>query len=921
MGWQQFERLVQALALAELGNGVRVFGSGPDGQREATFRGPVNFPKGGGNTWSGYGVIQAKHLERPSSTTAGWKNFLSHVEDELKRWQLKYNSGKLSLDRRPQYLLFATNATLTGTENSGGIDQFDKLLQRYKKSLALKGWFAWDYTQISTLLDTHRDIRSRYLEQIITGDFLAKLESLVGPEPANAASFLAAQASKDLISKQWVRIGDSGYDAGEKLSLSAIGIDLPISMDSTTTANASRRHARRMGAATAIMDVGDRSFRPVDGGPQGVVLVGGPGQGKSTLSQLIAHSYRVRFLGDSSSYTSTPKASIALGAIEARLQEAGFPSPMRRRFPVSVALADFGAYLSDPSNRHGLLGYLSEKLSSSEAAITPRQFMSWLEVWPVCLILDGLDEVPSSSARVRVIDAISDFLHDAGNVSGDVFVVATTRPQGYRGEFDDIIDMTELHLVPLSEGDALDYAQLIIKARGEEDPEMQERVLTRMVDAIHSRLTRHLMTSPLQVTIMTALSERAVDLPTTRYELFDDYYSTIYARELSKPGGSAGLKKFRSHVDYLHQRAGVLLHAQSESAQGSDAILPDKALRKLLTKRLLLAGFAPEESRETVGELLLLAKDRLVLLVSPRGREWGFEVRSIQEFMAARALTEGTDEQVLERLGAVAKLSHWRNVWLLAAGRIFQSREHLVDALVTLVAKLDLSEPLASLTMPGASLSLDLYNDELASDFPAIRLRLLRQGLALLNDATEQLSSELISAFGTVHHEGGAYQAILDEQLLHYAKENRSSVAALTLNQYRHQKDGFGALAKPLYAAGISYIRPESRDNETRLFLLKEYTQVRGDFQADIGSTVSLLRGAAMTSARGRVAAGGITDNVPVETLAPVVSAEDEVMVRSELARVLPALAQTKPDVAHFVVSLLRHLDESRGAPRLVTKD
>lgn len=46
MGWQQFEHMLQALAKAELGNGVRPFGSGKDGQRDATFEGRVTFPVG-----------------------------------------------------------------------------------------------------------------------------------------------------------------------------------------------------------------------------------------------------------------------------------------------------------------------------------------------------------------------------------------------------------------------------------------------------------------------------------------------------------------------------------------------------------------------------------------------------------------------------------------------------------------------------------------------------------------------------------------------------------------------------------------------------------------------------------------------------------------------------------------------------------
>ena len=44
LGEQQFEDLSQALALAILGDGVSVFGDGPDGGREATFEGRMRYP-------------------------------------------------------------------------------------------------------------------------------------------------------------------------------------------------------------------------------------------------------------------------------------------------------------------------------------------------------------------------------------------------------------------------------------------------------------------------------------------------------------------------------------------------------------------------------------------------------------------------------------------------------------------------------------------------------------------------------------------------------------------------------------------------------------------------------------------------------------------------------------------------------------
>lgn len=66
LGFREFEHLIQALALKHLGNGIQVFGDGPDGGREAVFDGPLTFPVGTGDaTWDGYGIVQAKHRMRP----------------------------------------------------------------------------------------------------------------------------------------------------------------------------------------------------------------------------------------------------------------------------------------------------------------------------------------------------------------------------------------------------------------------------------------------------------------------------------------------------------------------------------------------------------------------------------------------------------------------------------------------------------------------------------------------------------------------------------------------------------------------------------------------------------------------------------------------------------------------------------------
>jgi hypothetical protein len=55
---QSFERFVQALSECVFGPGLRIYGIGRDGAREATFDGTCAIGKG---DWTGYVVIQAKY--------------------------------------------------------------------------------------------------------------------------------------------------------------------------------------------------------------------------------------------------------------------------------------------------------------------------------------------------------------------------------------------------------------------------------------------------------------------------------------------------------------------------------------------------------------------------------------------------------------------------------------------------------------------------------------------------------------------------------------------------------------------------------------------------------------------------------------------------------------------------------------------
>ena len=141
---KSFEQLVQSLAVRFIGAGALIFGAGPDGGREATFEGKMEYPSVA-DPWNGYLVVQAKFLQRPLGTTLDGDWALRELAKELK----KYGNRKR---RKPQYYLFCTNAVLSSVEAVGHKDRAGKMLSRISRRPPLRGYDIWDYDKICALL-------------------------------------------------------------------------------------------------------------------------------------------------------------------------------------------------------------------------------------------------------------------------------------------------------------------------------------------------------------------------------------------------------------------------------------------------------------------------------------------------------------------------------------------------------------------------------------------------------------------------------------------------------------------------------------------------------------------------------------------------------------------------------------------------
>lgn len=326
------------------------------------------------------------------------------------------------------------------------------------------------------------------------------------------------------------------------------------------------------------------------------------------------------------------------------------------------------------------------------------------------------------------------------------------------------------------------------------------------------------MTTPLQVTIMTALAEEAVDLPSDRFELFDRYYRVIYDREVAKSEAFAELKSLRPHVDHLHEQAGLKLQARSEKAGNSDAALTKNEIARILRRRLnRTAGYDEGESDSLADTLMKLSTERLVMLVSRRAPKYQFEVRSLQEYMAARALTEGDEQTVLDNLLALVPSSHWRNTWLLAAGRVLKRQEHLIDKLIDLVATYDSKRADTPLALIGAGLAGDLYVDNLAIEFPGIRRRLLESAVTQFADTTLSVPRSLSELLSIALRQPTKEVTIVLEALHELSRENSSSLATLVLSENKSGMSDLAKQSRTTLTEGRTYVKPALRSGQSSI--------------------------------------------------------------------------------------------------------
>ncbi|MCZ4570181.1 NACHT domain-containing protein [Rhodococcus erythropolis] len=784
MNSREFEHVSQALLLKTFGAAVEIFGDGADNGREAVYSGTLVWAENDHSlTWTGNTVFQAKFLQEPRDTSRDTRWFQNEVRKELELWKDPHSTRRQKIGL-PDNILFITNVTL-GPGPNGGLDTTVALMNGRAAEIGLARVNAWHYDTIGRLLDGQSDIRRAFAGLITPGDVLAKLQDILTGQTVDVGKMLIKHARRTVIEDQSIRLSDSGDPTQGRLLVNQIAIDLPVRL--------SRKGAPALTGATQLaIAMGDRCLKPsvlattdsrFNPAPRNLLLLGGPGQGKTTLSQLIVSAYRVEFARTYGDDTGSPGLPQTLD----HMIREGIDLPKNRRWPLRIDLAKFAEHAAGGLGTH-LLKWVAEDLSArSIHDIKAADLAVWLRNWPCALILDGYDEVVAPTAREAVTNAVHNLIEDARDDDIDLFVIVTSRPQGYGDELRDLSFETA-ELRELTTDQSLDYARRLIHLRHRDDPAFAEEVIDRIEQAVDAPLTARLMTTPLQTTIMTMINETSARAPQTRWELFNTYYETIYRRESNKSGGMGLLlSRHRDDVNDIHEQTARQIQYATEKSNLQDAVVSRNSLREIIIERLVSEGQSAFEAASLAERIMKAATERLVLLVPQNHGDVGFEIRSLREYLVARSMASGEKEDILERLRATRDSYHWRNIWLLAAGRIFAERPELRQSLVDVLGEHHANPAIDQIVPFGAQVAIDLLADGLGSTTPKYRLALFDQAVKMMDYSTgfHEYSEKLAVILGQFAKDDTERRRRIVFQLQKFLKQDiEGSVVAWSILEY-----------------------------------------------------------------------------------------------------------------------------------------
>jgi hypothetical protein len=739
--------------------------------------------------------MQAKFRQRPGDRDAEW--LISQLAKDAAMMS--------SRDNAPDYYIAVTNVRLSavvGDKRKGGQQKLEEFFEDHLKPLGIRAMHVWHEEKIASLLDAQPDLLRSYHAFLSPREVVGALFDKITDQIPNFGDAMFRMLQRELREQRPAKLSQAGHMDDVPVPLDGVFVDLPYAVEDVF---ADEREAIRdfelskhcsglllhdLLLSTA-MKLDPSSQDSMGGGDlhNRFLVLGGPGQGKSTIGQFLAQVARVRLLQSRPLNDLTIETRTILPEIVSRMKALGVPIDGAPRYPITVDLPTFADHLARAAANDeslSLLDFLARQIKKSatlerlDLAVLRR----WLASFPWLLVLDGLDEVPPSANRRELLVAIAAFWDEVALAKADLAMVISSRPQGYNDDLDPRL-YHKLEMVRLTPDKALECAQKLadVTIAGPD----HEMVMARMKDAADNSSTQLLLISPLQVAIMLQIAGQRVP-SSNRWELFDDYRDVIVKRELSKRGKvSETLLKHKAVIDLVLRRAGLLLHLEAERRGGSESYLTPNRLEQIARDVLVEDEIEGSELVTGPAEIVSLATQRLVLLEQRVEGRIAFEVRSLQEYLAAAELMGGTDSDVGERIQEIAGKNHWSHVFRIAASKTFASSDarKYRDSVITAIEAVN-SDPAAAATQRSSRIAVDLILDGVAQQHPKYLKILIATAFQQFKLGPRSVDARLSDVLWTVD---AAHREMMRPLLVSDNPSERQAAWAMLLRAVRSKDD------------------------------------------------------------------------------------------------------------------------------------